>query len=103
VRDNMHMTSGQRRALWATTTALGIALIAISIYLGLERAGMLGGITGSLIGLAGVAVGIQQLRSNRGSAGEHARQIQRSGNNSINLQSGNDITIGDSNRFGNSP
>jgi hypothetical protein len=97
------MTSSQRHALWAATAALGMALVIISIYLGLEKASMLGGITGSLLGLLGAAIGIHQLRSARGTPSEHPRQIQRSGNNSINLQSGNDLTIGDNNKFGNQP
>lgn len=102
-RDNTLVTSSQRRALWTTTTGLGLALVAISIYLGLERASMLGGVIGSLVGIMGAAIGIHQLRSAGGSSGGHATQTQRSGNNSINMQSGNDINLGDNNRLDNSP
>ncbi|MET8896895.1 MULTISPECIES: hypothetical protein [Streptomyces] len=80
-----------------------MAIVGISIYLGLEKASMLGGVIGSLVGLAGAAIGIHQLISGGGSSRNHATQTQRSGNNSINLQSGNDINIGDNNKFDNSP
>lgn len=97
------MTSNQRRALWGGTAALGSALLIISVYLGLEKASMLGGIVGAFFGLLGIAIGIYQLRSTHGGSTTSPRQIQRSGNNSINLQSGNDLTIGNDNKFGNSP
>lgn len=103
VRDNNFVTSNQRRALWGGTAALGVALLIVSVYLGLEKASMLGGIVGAFFGLLGIAIGIYQLRSTPGGSTGSPRQIQRSGNDSVNLQSGNDLTIGDSNTFGKSP
>lgn len=43
MRDNNFVTSNQRRALWGGTAALGVALLIVSVYLGLEKASMLGG------------------------------------------------------------
>ncbi|WP_139062035.1 MULTISPECIES: hypothetical protein [Streptomyces] len=97
------MTSNQRRTLWGGTAALGAALLIVSAYLGLEKASMLGGIIGAFFGLLGIAIGIYQLRSTHDGSSASPRQIQRSGNDSINLQSGNDLTIGNNNKFGNSP
>ncbi|WP_329208334.1 hypothetical protein OG257_16010 [Streptomyces sp. NBC_00683] len=96
------MTSNQRRILWGGTAALGIALLIISIYLGLEKASMLAGIAGAFFGLLGATFGIYQLRNAQNNPTGGPRQVQRSGNDSINLQSGNDLTIGDDNKFGNS-
>lgn len=91
------MTSTQRFILWGSTVALGITLVVVSVVLGFEKASMLGGILGALVGLASVAVGIHQLRTSRATANPSPHQVQRSGNNSVNIQSGNDLTIGDNN------
>ncbi|MFE1909359.1 hypothetical protein ACFW96_37685 [Streptomyces gardneri] len=94
------MTTTQR-LIWGGTTLIGILIVGASIRLGLERASMLGGILGSIFGLLAVSVGVYQLtQSRQGAQNPPPRQVQRGGENSINIQSGNDLTIGDSNKFG---
>lgn len=99
LRDNGSMTSTQRLILWGSTVALGVALVVVGVFLGLEEASMLGGILGAIAGMTGVIIGTYQLRNVRATPNATPRQSQRSGNNSVNIQSGNDLNIGDSNRF----
>jgi hypothetical protein len=98
------MTSVQRRLLWGSTTVTGLLIVGASILLGLEKASMLGGILGSILGLLSAAIGIYQIMHDGNQRSQRQastpRQVQRSGNQSINIQSGNDVSIGDNNRFG---
>ncbi|MFJ9261085.1 hypothetical protein ACIRP4_12570 [Streptomyces bacillaris] len=94
------MTHTQSRILWGTTAMIGLFLIGASIYLGLEKADMLSSILSGLFGLVSSATGIYQM-INPNSTVRPPSQSQRSGNNSINIQSGQDLNIGNNNKFGN--
>ncbi|MFW3474573.1 hypothetical protein ACN24M_25235 [Streptomyces microflavus] len=94
------MTHTQSRILWGTTAMIGLALIGASIYLGLEKSDMLSSILSGLFGLISSAIGIYQI-INSNSTIRPPSQSQTSGNNSINIQSGQDLNIGNNNKFGN--
>ncbi|MEV7994878.1 hypothetical protein AB0O67_24095 [Streptomyces sp. NPDC086077] len=93
------MTSMQRRALWGSTIAVGVLLIAAGAYLGLEKTNALSGIISAIAGVLGVAIGIHQILSNP-SGTANAAQSQQSGANSVNIQGGRDVTLGDNNQIG---
>lgn len=93
------MTRTQSRILWGTTATTGLLLIGASIYLGLEKADMLSSILSGFFGLISSAIGIYQI-VNGDSSNRPPTQSQTSGNNSINIQSGQDLSIGNDNKFG---
>ncbi|MFE2012510.1 hypothetical protein [Streptomyces sp. NPDC059491] len=98
------MTQTQRLVLWGSTAATGIALIGIALYFGLDKADKMASIFGAVIGTIALALGIFQiLRSPASStAAVPARQTQSSGDNSTNIQSAGNLTIGDNNKIGGS-
>ncbi len=79
------------------------ALGAYFLHVGLEKSNQLAGISGpflSLIGIGISTVSIVQARSANPPAQSPSRQTQHSGPNSVNIQSTNDINIGNNNKFG---
>lgn len=94
------MTHAQSRILWGATVTIGLLLIGASIYLGLEKADMLSSILSGFFGLISSAIGIYQIATGNPS-NNPSTQSQTSGNNSINIQSGQDLHIGNDNKFGN--
>ncbi|MBW3357752.1 MULTISPECIES: hypothetical protein [Streptomyces] len=94
------MTRTQSRILWGATATIGLLLIGASIYLGLEKADKLSSILSGFFGLISSAIGIYQIVAGAPSNRPPA-QSQTSGNNSVNIQSGQDLHIGNGNKFGN--
>ncbi|MBB4982519.1 hypothetical protein [Streptomyces nymphaeiformis] len=96
------MTITQRRMLWGGTAIIGIGIIGLSVWLGFEKASMLGSVVGAIFGLIAAAIGFHQLFSARGINAQSGptRQSQQSGASSVNIQAGSDLTIGNDNRFG---
>ncbi|MFI8356782.1 hypothetical protein [Streptomyces cyaneofuscatus] len=94
------MTRTQNRILWGTTATVGLLLIGASLYFGLEKADMLSSILSGFFGLISSATGIYQIVIGN-SPNRPPTQSQTSGNNSINIQSGQDLNIGNGNKFGN--
>ncbi|MCQ1575946.1 hypothetical protein [Streptomyces parvus] len=93
------MTRTQSRILWGSTATIGLLLIGASIYLGLEKADMLSSILSGFFGLISATIGIYQIATGD-SSNRPPTQSQTSGNNSINIQSGQDLHIGNDNKFG---
>jgi hypothetical protein len=87
-----------------STAAVGLACLAASVYLGLDRADKVASIVSAVAGLGSLAVALYQLTQSAGSSadGSPPRQVQRGGDNSTNIQSGGSITFGDSNNVGGS-
>ncbi|MCD2465078.1 hypothetical protein MBT42_16080 [Streptomyces sp. MBT42] len=96
------MTQTQRSVLWGSTIAAGLLLIGLAAYLGLERADKVSSIISAAFGIAGFSLGIYQIFRNQASPGtpQTPNQTQRSGDNSTNIQSGGNLTIGDNNKIG---
>ncbi|WP_159033044.1 hypothetical protein [Streptomyces fodineus] len=96
------MTNRQRLILWGSTAVAGLALIGLSAYLGLQKANEIAGIVSAVTGIIALALGIYQIVQGQRSTGGRPspRQVQRGGNNSTNIQSGGDLTIGDNNQIG---
>ncbi|MGW7194996.1 hypothetical protein [Streptomyces chryseus] len=96
------MTRTQRIVLTSATAVAGLALLAISVYLGLDRTEKLASILSAVVGIASLSVSIYQL-TRSGSSSPTApppSQSQRSGDNSTNIQSGGNINIGNNNKLG---
>ncbi|MFJ7203271.1 hypothetical protein ACIQWR_07030 [Streptomyces sp. NPDC098789] len=89
----------RQQVLWGSVVALGLALLGLAAFLGLDRADKVFSIFSGLAGLIGIGIGIHQLQPNR-SRQPVPHQVQRAGDNSTNIQSGGDITIGNNNKFG---
>ncbi|MEU2491701.1 hypothetical protein [Streptomyces sp. NPDC007883] len=97
------MTRTQRIVLISTTAVVGVVLLAASLYLGLDRTDKLASIVSAVAGVGSLAVAVFQLtQPGAGGSGapSSARQVQRGGDNSTNIQSGGNINMGDSNRLG---
>lgn len=105
------MATTQRRLLWIALTAAAILCVSIGICfvsVGLNEANQWAGIFGFFLNVAGVGIGGWTVYSARrdsravqsNSPQPSMTQSQRSGNNSINIQSARDLNIGDSNSFG---
>ncbi|WP_406372801.1 hypothetical protein OG788_21495 [Streptomyces sp. NBC_00647] len=102
------MTPQQRRkALWITGAAIGVALAGLGIYfihIGMDRSNAISGVLGFFASVIGLAVSvfslIQARPSQQSNSPQSVRMSQQSGANSVNLQSGGDINLGDSNRIG---
>jgi uncharacterized membrane protein YebE (DUF533 family) len=96
------MTGAQRTVLVSTTAALGLTCLAASVYLGLDRADKIASIISAIAGLGSLAIAVYQLTQSAGgrASGAPPRQVQRGGDNSTNIQSGGNITFGDSNDLG---
>jgi hypothetical protein len=81
-------------------------MIALGIYflhIGLERSNLIAGALGPFLAIIGIAlsvVSIIQGRSSSTNRSPQPHQSQRSGNNSVNIQSARDIRIGNDNDFG---
>lgn len=93
------MSSTQRKVLWGITVALGVGFILLGAYLGLEKANQISGVASAVFGMFGVSLGIHQIFSAHANANA-ATQSQQAGANSVNMQAGRDITLGDSNQIG---
>ena len=97
------VTRTQRIVLISTTAVVGVVLLAVSLYLGLDRADKLASIVSAVAGVGSLAVAVFQVMQ-PGAGGSEAspsrRQVQRGGDNSTNIQSGGNINIGDSNKIG---
>ena len=99
---NARVTRTQRIVVVTASTTAGLALVAISVYMGLERADKVASIVSAVAGLASLAIAAYQMRhttTNQGSSTPD-RQVQRGGDNSTNIQSGGSITFGDRNNIG---
>lgn len=95
------MTRTQRRALGGVAAVVGIVLVVASAYLGLEKADKLASIISAITGAGSLILAFLQFNGREQvSSQQRPSQVQRSGNNSANIQSGGDLTIGDNNRFG---
>jgi hypothetical protein len=99
---NAAMTGTQRTVLVCTTAAVGLTCLAASVYLGLDRADKIASIVSALAGLGALAAAVYQLTQPAGgrASGAPPRQVQRGGDNSTNIQSGGNVTFGDSNNLG---
>lgn len=97
------MTTTHRTVLWSCAAGAGLLLIGASFYLGLDKADKVSSITSGLLGIATFALSIYQLiETRRGNDSQAPNQTQRGGNNSTNIQSGGNLTIGDNNKIGDS-
>ncbi len=107
------MTRVQRMLLWGGLITTGVGLLVLGIYffhMGLEQSSQISGIIGAFTGILGIAISAWGVALARGAAnppsarpqGSNIRQSQQSGNNSTNIQSGGDLTIGDRNEIGKS-
>lgn len=101
------MTRGNRIAAWCGTSLSGLTIVGLTVYYviaGLDRADKVASIISSLIGILGIWIAIYAaFKANavaRNGMATGVRQSQRSGNESINLQAGGDMQIGDKNKFG---
>ncbi|MFJ6558588.1 hypothetical protein ACIQMV_01775 [Streptomyces sp. NPDC091412] len=96
------MVTRTQQIILVCTTAAGLALLATGLYLGLDRAEKLASVVSAAAGLGSLAVAAYQITQTRqnGSNREAPRQMQRSGDNSTNIQSGGNITFGDNNKVG---
>lgn len=83
-----------------------MGLGAYFIHIGLDRSNSISGVLGFFVSVVGLAVSIFSLIQARsgwqGSSPQSIRMSQQSGGNSVNLQSGGDINLGDSNQLGGS-
>lgn len=100
------MTRQQRTLLWSGAVFLGLVTTSLCAYYalaGLDKADKMASIASSIVGIAALAASIYAILRAHSSAHQQSsgapRQVQKSGENSINLQAGNDIQIGDNNRF----
>lgn len=89
--------------------ALSLACIAVGVYfviVGLNKANQTAGVLGFFLNAAGLAIAVWTATRSRQETEEpsagHSRptQSQRAGNNSVNIQSGGDLRIGNDNSFG---
>ncbi|WP_237327469.1 hypothetical protein [Streptomyces sp. CBMAI 2042] len=96
------MTRNQRITLIIATGVVGVGLLSISVYLGLDRADKIASILSAIFGLSSLLISAQQAAHHRNSntAESSPKQSQRGGDNSTNIQGGGSITIGDNNRIG---
>ncbi|MBT2382082.1 hypothetical protein [Streptomyces sp. ISL-11] len=99
----------RRRALWITSAVIGVTLVGLGAYfihIGLNRSSSISGVLGFFVSAAGLAISIFSLIQTRpnqqGTSPRSVRMSQQSGANSINLQSGGDMNLGDSNQLGGS-
>jgi hypothetical protein len=99
------MTRGQRMATWSALCAIGVGVAAYSTYIGVDKSEKLWGIIGGVAGLITMILAAYQIIATQ--SGETrkddiipARQSQKSGKRSVNLQAGRDLKIGDKNSFG---
>ncbi|MGW6839632.1 hypothetical protein [Streptomyces sp. NPDC054958] len=94
------MTALQRRLIFGATVVAGLGLLALSAYLGLEKADKAASIASAIFGLIGVALGAYQLLTQQGASRATTSQSQTGGDGAINIMGGNDVNIGDRNTFG---
>ncbi len=90
----------QRKILWGGTLCIGVLLIGVAIYIGLDQADKLASVVSAIGGLIAIALAIYQLWIGPSGGSTPTGQTQQGGDNSINLQAGNDLTIGDNGKFG---
>ncbi|WP_143118897.1 hypothetical protein [Actinomadura madurae] len=100
------MNRTHRVALWGGVGLVGLIVVALATFYaisGLDKADKTASVVSSLIGVIALGVAIfaifQTYTSTRGRGNPNPTQTQRSGSNSVNLQAGNDMQIGDNSRF----
>lgn len=94
--------------MWGTAAAVGLAMIGLGAYfvhVGLNRSNTISGVLGLFVSILGLAVSIfaavqGRAALPRANPNGATRMSQQSGANSTNIQAAGDMTIGDSNRFG---
>lgn len=101
------MTSQSKAWLWGTAVLAGLVMIGLGVHfvhVGLDKSNTISGILGLFVSIAGLAISIfstiQGRAALRPASQGQIRMSQQSGNNSTNIQSGGDMQIGDSNKFG---
>ncbi|MEV7201870.1 hypothetical protein [Streptomyces griseoluteus] len=101
------MTSQSKAWLWGAAALTGLAMIGLGVYfvhVGLDKSNTISGILGLFVSIAGLAISvfstIQGRATLRPASRGNIRMSQQSGSNSTNIQSGGDMQIGDSNKFG---
>jgi hypothetical protein len=94
------------KAGWTLVAATGVVIALIGIYflhIGMSRSNGVSGVAGVFVGVLGLALSsysILQARRPGGSDRGVARMSQRSGSDSINIQAGRDLKMGDNNKIG---